>query len=88
MEGNPYAAIAQALLSSAPDAGGGLLGGVVTKDLEHDGAVVIQGDGLPLDGDDLLFAYGLRRELMRGDRVFMARSSDRQTYYVLVRLEG
>ena len=88
MEGNPYLAIAQAIISSAPAAGGGLIGGVVTKDVEHDGEVWIQGDGLPLDGDDLVFAHGLRRELTRGDRVFMARSPDRQTYYVLVRLEG
>lgn len=88
MAGDPYVTMAQTIRDGLPGSGGGLIGGVVIKDVIRDGEVGIQADGLPLDSDDLIFAYGLRQELTRGDRVFMARSKDRQTYYVLVRLEG
>lgn len=87
MAGNPYITIVQAITSAQPDAGGGLVGGSVIKDVEHDGTVEIRADGITLDSDDLRFAYGLRATLTRGDLVFMARSQDKQTYYVLVRLE-
>lgn len=65
-----------------------LLFGRVTKDIEHDGEVAVQADGLPLDEDDLGFASGLRRGVSRGDRVLLLKSEDGQRYDVLLIMEG
>ncbi|MGO5029657.1 hypothetical protein [Candidatus Agathobaculum pullicola] len=40
--------------------GAALVFGHVTKDIEHDGEVAVQADGLSLDEDDLGFAAGMR----------------------------
>ena len=68
--------------------GAALMFGHVTKDIEHDGEVAVQADGLPLDEDDLGFAAGLRRGVTRGDRVLLLRSADRQHNDVLLTMEG
>ena len=65
-----------------------LLFGSVTKDIEHDGEVAVQADGLPLTEDDLGFASGLRRGVSRGDRVLLLKSADGQHYDVLLIMEG
>lgn len=65
-----------------------LMFGHVTKDIEHDGEVAVQADGLPLDEDDLGFAAGMRQGVARGDRVLLLRSADRQHYDVLLIMEG
>lgn len=68
--------------------GAALVFGHVTKDIEHDGEVAVQADGLPLDENDLGFAAGMRQGLARGDRVLLLRSADRQHYDVLLTMEG
>ena len=68
--------------------GAALLFGSVTKDIEHDGEVAVQADGLPLTEDDLGFASGLRRGVSRGDRVLLLKSADGQHYDVLLIMEG
>lgn len=68
--------------------GAALVFGHVTKDTQHDGEVAVQADGLPLDEEDLGFAAGLRQSVMRGDRVLLLRSADRQHYDVLLTMEG
>ena len=68
--------------------GAALLFGRVTKDIEHDGEVAVQADGLPLTEDDLGFASGLRRGVSRGDRVLLLKSADGQHYDVLLIMEG
>lgn len=68
--------------------GAALVFGHVTKDIEHDGEVAVQADGLPLDENDLGFASGMRQGLARGDRVLLLRSADRQHYDVLLTMEG
>lgn len=68
--------------------GAALLFGSVTKDIEHDGEVAVQADGLPLTEDDLGFASGLRRGVSRGDRVLLLKSADGQRYDVLLIMEG
>ena len=76
--------------ASAASSGTGavLLFGSVTKDIEHDGEVAVQADGLPLTEDDLGFASGLRRGVSRGDRVLLLKSVDGQRYDVLLKMEG
>lgn len=69
-------------------AGAALLFGRVTKDVQHDGEVAVQADGLPLTEDDLGFASGLRRGVSRGDRVLLLKSADGQRYDVLLIMEG
>ena len=88
MDRNPYVEIARLWDDSPADTGLALLTGRVTRDMEHDGEVQLQADGLTLDADDLIFASGLRAALQRGGRVLLARSSDGQAYYALLRLEG
>lgn len=73
---------------SASGTGAALLFGSVTKDIEHDGEVAVQADGLPLTEDDLGFASGLRRGVSRGDRVLLLKSTDGQHYDVLLIMEG
>lgn len=68
--------------------GAALVFGHVTKDIEHDGEVAVQADGLPLDENDLGFAAGMRQGLACGDRVLLLRSADRQHYDVLLTMEG
>lgn len=84
------AELARELENSGGSSGTGaaLVFGHVTKDIEHDGEVAVQADGLPLDEDDLGFAAGLRRGVTRGDRVLLLRSADRQHYDVLLTMEG
>ena len=55
--------------------GAALLFGSVTKDIEHDGEVAVQADGL-------------RRGVSRGDRVLLLKSEDGQRYDVLLIMEG
>lgn len=74
--------------AASSDTGAALLFGSVTKDIEHDGEVAVQADGLPLDEDDLGFASGLRRGVSRGDRVLLLKSADGQHYDVLLIMEG
>ena len=82
------AELAAMLLDRASGSSGGTpVFGLVTKDYEHDGAVAVQADGLPLTEDDLVFASSLRRELTRGQRVLLLRSGDGQTYYALRAME-
>lgn len=89
MSGNPFIDAVRAIAGTASTGtGGGAALGKVVKDIEHDGEVWLQGDGMPLNGDDLVFADGLRKTLTRGDSVFMVRSANGQTYYVLTKLEG
>lgn len=81
------AELAAMLLDRVSGSSGGTpVFGLVTKDYEHDGAVAVQADGLPLTEGDLVFASGLRRELTRGQRVLL-RSGDGQTYYALRAME-
>ncbi len=69
-------------------AGAALVFGCVTRDIEHDGTVAVQADGLPLEEDDLGFAVGLRRGVKRGQRVLLLRTASGQHYDVLLAMEG
>lgn len=72
----------------SPGTGAALVFGRVTKDIQHDGMVAVQADGLLLDEDDLGFAQGLRRGVERGQRVLLLRSADQQHYDMLLIMEG